>query len=62
MLTVVYVQVLRKKLEECYATNGVNHFEECTEIRKKYLQATKVRTIGVGCICPLRMRSMSSLP
>ena len=30
-------------MKECYGTHGVDHFEECKEIREKYMQAANVR-------------------
>lgn len=30
-------------MKECYGTHGVDHFEECREIREKYMEAANVR-------------------
>ena len=38
-----FMQILRNKIKECYATHGVNYVTECQEIVKKYNDAQRVR-------------------
>ncbi|KAL6774196.1 hypothetical protein ACKKBG_A24135 [Auxenochlorella protothecoides x Auxenochlorella symbiontica] len=37
-------KVLRRKLKECYRTEGIDHLTQCKEVAQKYLEAIK----GVG--------------
>eukprot|EP00892_Ulva_mutabilis_P008459 jgi/Ulvmu1/5986/UM026_0110.1 len=39
-------RILREKVKECYGTHGVDHFEECKEIREKYMQAANAADIS----------------
>ncbi|KAK2078191.1 hypothetical protein QBZ16_004059 [Prototheca wickerhamii] len=37
-------KVLRRKLKECYRTEGIDHLSQCRTLSEKYLEAIK----GVG--------------
>jgi hypothetical protein len=40
------VKILRKDVIECYRTEGVNHYDNCKEVNKRYYDVIIKRDVG----------------
>mmetsp|Transcript_2118 Transcript_2118/g.4865 ORF Transcript_2118/g.4865 Transcript_2118/m.4865 type:complete len:102 (-) Transcript_2118:689-994(-) len=41
-----YLNVLRNRLNDCYFEAGVNHYEDCKEIREQYMSTWRAKDHG----------------